>query len=150
MSAKYALAIIIVLALSIQCVIGINSVVNRCDINQDGIINIQDLVLVADNLGKTSDYPLYHIHIVGDRVRGFVRRINDNPENSFIGLSYTDPAYHHDEFRFYVDPKIWVPGLPEFLHNKLNIDLRITGLRPDGSYDAILLTPWTIEDLLEN
>ena len=149
MLAKYALAIIIVLALSIQCVIGINSVVNRCDINQDGIINIQDLVLVADNLGKTSDYPLYHIHIVGDRVRGFVRRINDNPENSFIGLSYTDPAYHHDEFRFYVDPKIWVPGLPEFLHNK-NIDVRITGLRPDGSYDAILLTPWTIEDLLEN
>ena len=47
MLAKYALAIIIVLALSIQCVIG--TVVNRCDINQDGIINIQDLVLVADN-----------------------------------------------------------------------------------------------------
>ncbi len=25
-----------------------------------------------------------------------------------------------------------------------------TSLRPDGSYDAILLTPWTIEDLPEN
>lgn len=118
-----------------------DDLLNRCDINRDGFINIQDLVLVSNNIGKSSDFPMHRIHAVGDRVRGFVRRINDNPDNSFIGLSYTTAETLHTEFKFYVPASTWdTKGLAELLYRRLNIDVRVTNLRPDGTYDATVIS----------
>ena len=126
----------------------LDSIVNRCDINRDGVINIQDLVLVSNHMGEESDYPAGHLYGIGDRVRGFVRRVNDNPANSFVGLSYIDPSVPNEEFRFYVPPDTWeVQGFAEVLYKRMNIDVRITGLRPDGSYDAVLILLSSGKDL---
>ena len=133
------IASVIVFTFAVAAVSDFSSVRNRCDINRDGIINIQDLVLVSNHFGKTSDYPVVHIHEVGDRVRGIAVRINDNPTNSYIDLFDTDPLAWSDEFRFYVPASTWdVEDLPELLYETY-IDVRIIGLRSDGSYDATVI-----------
>ena len=133
-------SVIGIIVFAAYSIANLSSLVNRCDVNRDGVINVQDLVLIANHMGERSDYPVGHLYAVGDRVRGFVRRVNDNPTNSFIGLSYIDPSVEHEEFRFYVPPETWeIQGLAEVLYKQLNIDVRITGLRPDGSYEATLI-----------
>ena len=135
--------LIVLIALFLLTPLNLKSddLLNRCDVNRDGFINIQDLVLVSNNIGKSSDFPMNHIHVVGDRVRGFVRRINDNPNNSFIGLSNTTAETLNTEFKFYVPASTWeTKGLVELLYRQLNIDVRVTNLRPDGTYDATVIS----------
>lgn len=138
---KILILIVVISTLIVSQSTGTDNMLNRCDVNRDGIINIQDLIIISNNFGKTSDYPMHHIHKVGDRVRGFVRRINDNPDNSFIGLSYTTSETLNTEFKFYVPASTWkIEGLVALLHRLANIDVRITNLRSDGTYDATLIS----------
>lgn len=46
-----------VMILAVHSFANLGNLVNRCDVNRDGVINIQDLILVSNHMGEKSDYP---------------------------------------------------------------------------------------------
>ena len=50
-------SVVSIMILAVHSFANLGNLVNRCDVNRDGVINIQDLTLVANHIGERSDYP---------------------------------------------------------------------------------------------
>ena len=49
-------SVVSIMILAVHSFANLGNLVNRCDVNRDGVINIQDIVLVSNHMGEKSDY----------------------------------------------------------------------------------------------
>lgn len=45
-----------IITIAAYSIANLSTLVNRCDINRDGVVNVQDLVLVTNHMGEKSDF----------------------------------------------------------------------------------------------
>ena len=49
-------SVVSIMILAVHSFANLGNLVNRCDVNRDGVINIQYLILVSNHMGEKSDY----------------------------------------------------------------------------------------------